>query len=294
MSSFEDLSSRHKKERRELDGKIRALLKTAKKSSKKDIDAEVARLEAEMGALHTAELDALKSSTGAADTSASCESNEAASSNDNDKGDAGAPEGPTEDEKTAAKIAKARRKKEKKGQKELEHQLELEAQRANRGPTLREIELDALNRTLLLEGRAVKEMAADGSCLYHAVSDQLRQLGVQYTTAQVRRVAADSLRDRRDDFAPFLGFDAHGPEYESYCSRVESSTMNEWGGETEIKALANGLGRTIVVYSAGAPPLVMRSDDDQGDGDDGEQLRLVFHRHFLTSGEHYNSVQIIH
>ena len=53
------MASRHKSELRDLEGKIRALLKTAKKSNKSEIEAEAIRMGYDLKAQQTAELDGL-------------------------------------------------------------------------------------------------------------------------------------------------------------------------------------------------------------------------------------------
>jgi OTU domain-containing protein 6 len=62
--------------------------------------------------------------------------------------------------------------------------------------------------------------------------------------------------------------------------RVRSS--NEWGGHLELRALSEGLNKCIVVYSANQPVLVL--------GEEGDAIRLSYHLHYYSLGEHYNQV----
>ena len=50
--------------------------------------------------------------------------------------------------------------------------------------------------------------------------------------------------------------------FEEYCDRVESSA--DWGGQLELRALAQALERSITVYSVGMPPVIMGADARQG------------------------------
>jgi hypothetical protein len=54
---MELMEKRHKQESRELEGKIRALLKTAKKSNKAVIEAEAVQMGFDLKARHREELD---------------------------------------------------------------------------------------------------------------------------------------------------------------------------------------------------------------------------------------------
>ena len=72
-------------------------------------------------------------------------------------------------------------------------------------------------------------------------------------------------------------------EYANYCDKVEKTA--EWGGQVELQALTHALKTPIIVYSATQAPVTM-----EGDGFAGEPLRLAFHQHYYSMGEHYNSV----
>ena len=92
-----------------------------------------------------------------------------------------------------------------------------------------------------------------------------------------------------------------------YCDRLVRSSC--WGGHPELRALSCTVGVPIVVFQATHPPLVFRPSGAQSGGGAGSgargyagdvappggvydsefALRLSFHRHYLTLGEHYNS-----
>ena len=61
---------------------------------------------------------------------------------------------------------------------------------------------------------------------------------------------------------------------------------HEWGGQLELRALSQALRCTIVVHTAGQPPLRL-----EGSGGTRElELHVSYHRTQYMLGEHYNSV----
>jgi OTU domain-containing protein 6 len=298
------MASRHKKETRDMEGKVRAMLKKAKKPEKKSVEAETKKLMEELKARHAEELVELEAGSGGGEEEREKEGTGdfeptptpiapvAAGLNTTDK----------EADAVARKRAKAARARERKKEKEDEAQREKEAIRAGAGPSMREVELDALNNVLGAEGLTVKEVASDGNCMYRSIADQLvftsRMAGsvdgAQSADAaddaarsfyDMRALAADYLRQHPDDFAPFMMLEAGGVEYADYCDKVQSTS--EWGGQVELRALAAALQRQLWVYDAAAPVVKM------GDEFPGEPLKLTFHRHYYSLGDHYNSVQLL-
>jgi OTU domain-containing protein 6 len=104
---------------------------------------------------------------------------------------------------------------------------------------------------------------------------------------QLRVMAADYIRSKGEDFAPFLGCSPEDEEFETYCQKVASDTLAEWGGQVEIRALSESLERPIYVYSSDAPIL---KTGEQFEKSTIPPLKLSFHRHLYTLGEHYNSL----
>jgi OTU domain-containing protein 6 len=113
---------------------------------------------------------------------------------------------------------------------------------------------------------------------------------------ELRKLAAKHLREHPEEFKPFLDVDSED-DYEVYCSKVESPTLAEWGGQIEIRAIANSLEHLIHIYDAEAPVLVMGERMSGAAEAEGqpliEPLRLTYHRHYYALGEHYNSVEKI-
>ena len=103
----------------------------------------------------------------------------------------------------------------------------------------------------------------------------------------LRTLASTYLRSHSDEFAPFLGMIPNDTEYIDYCNKVESVGDAEWGGQLEIKALCSSLKRTMMIYSADAPVIIM---GDEYHNLNNLPLKLAYHRHFYALGEHYNSI----
>lgn len=177
-----------------------------------------------------------------------------------------------------------------------------------RGRDLKGEELAALNKALAPLAMIVSPVPADGNCMFSAVADQLSSSSRHdggYTMQGLRKRAADYIRAHALEFAPFLPYEDEdgytGQEGEAarlcvqrYADRLEHSAC--WGGHPELRALACTLGIPIIVYQAEGEPSVFRPDGTETLAGQGREsaLRLTYHRHYLTAGEHYNSVRMSH
>ena len=72
--------------------------------------------------------------------------------------------------------------------------------------------------------------------------------------------------------------------FEDYCEKVAKSTT--WGGQLEIRALANEFGTPIEIIQADGPVINVGGQEYGSES----PLILSYHRHFYRLGEHYNSV----
>lgn len=103
-----ELEKRHKAEVRKLEGEVRALLKTAKKSTKAQIETQIIRMQYDLKERHQEEYDALESAGGDGGATAFVDNvptkDNADNNSDNDS------ELKTEEEIAAAKKAKAKKK----------------------------------------------------------------------------------------------------------------------------------------------------------------------------------------
>ena len=177
----------------------------------------------------------------------------------------------------AKKLAKAAKKKSKRDAKAKTESARaqadaIEAEEVRRNSE-RKKECEAIARKLVEINRRIKDVAADGHCLYRAVADQSDS-----TYTEVRKTCASFMEAHESDFAPFIEDESFG----DHCAKVRSSA--EWGGQPELLALARALNRPIVVYSRDSEPLRMGESD-------GEELVVTYHRDYYALGEHYNSTE---
>ena len=180
------------------------------------------------------------------------------------------------------KKTKAQRRREKARLAEKKREEEIALERLNAGPSPRQLEIQRITELYLADKKlTLKEIPADGKWLYRAIASQCED-DLDYKA--VRKTCAEILTQHNDEFSPFAEIET---TYEEYVEKVASSS--EWGGHLELRALAMGLKRPIVVYSADAPPLIM--GEEYKDQDDSvTEIRLSFHRFYYALGEHYNSV----
>lgn len=202
---------------------------------------------------------------------------------------------PEEDEAERArrKKEKAQKKRDGKASKEAEHEEEKERERREAGPSARALELVALATQLAKCSPPLRvlEVAADGHCLYRAVGHQLRCVRPELhewkrpaaeVHEEVRALCAGALRKRPEDYSPFAEL-KDSEDFGAYCDRVERS--GDWGGELELRALADELRVRIRVHRAGeSGPLEL------GRAAAGGPLQVTYHEHYYALGEHYNSV----
>jgi len=137
-------------------------------------------------------------------------------------------------------------------------------------------------------GLWIKEVEADGACLFRAFADQLDGDGGQ-AHAAYRERCVDFMRDHREEFEPFLEED-----FASYCARMREP--NTWGGHVEAQALARCSGVNALIYrpaeASGRPEdlekgIVQILTSDEADC---RCVQLSFHPTH-HAGQHYNSVR---
>ncbi|BFZ13255.1 hypothetical protein BsWGS_16294 [Bradybaena similaris] len=281
----EDVITRHKKEKKELQAQILKLkhsVTKGDKKKKKDVTDQIAKLEADLEARHKEELanvqdkshitlDAVKEETVTkkADEDADKDAEVEVSS------------------LTTGKKSKAQKRRDKKQAKGKEREDKIKEQEviSRRGPRQQEM----IKIKSLLKQRRLKlyEIPADGNCLYTSVSHQLSIHSSQISTEELRHKTAEYLRSHKDDFLPFLtnpdtGDILTSEEFEKYCDKT--AKLPVWGGQVELRALSEILQVPIEVLQADTTPQII------GENMQGKPLILVYHRHVYFLGEHYNSV----
>jgi len=190
-------------------------------------------------------------------------------------------------------MTKAQLRYAKKKQEAKEAEARVAERKAAAGPTKRDQEVASVLEKLKPSGLRLREVEADGHCLYRAVADQVVQAGRGTFTADtkdphllLRTMCARYMAQHRQDFEPYIAPDGEGDApltFQQYCDRVKNTA--DWGGQLELRALAGALETPIKVVGADSNPIVM------GEQFSGDPLTVTYHRHYLTLGEHYNSVE---
>mmetsp|Transcript_23495 Transcript_23495/g.65357 ORF Transcript_23495/g.65357 Transcript_23495/m.65357 type:complete len:316 (+) Transcript_23495:322-1269(+) len=303
----DQMESRHKKELKALEGEQRAATKKAKalkgkkgKEALATVEKDYAQKTQDLRQRQQSELEQLSSSGGNADDAEAAEPATASSqpqTSNNNEATTTQEEPPAivdkEEEARQRKLEKARRKRESKKEKERQRQEAIAAETAAAGPTARDIENAQLRATLQPLKLTIRDVAADGNCLYRAVAAQLQESPSNHTTTsgyvEVRALCADALEQNSNEFSPFCEYTEAIPDFASYVQRVRNSA--DWGGHLELRALALAVQRPIHVYSTanGAQAMVIEGGGSST-SDDVEPIRLSYHLHYYALGEHYNEV----
>lgn len=326
-SPLEALQQKHRKEQRDLISRLTQKKKQASKKTRKGVNDECERLERE---LRERQAEELREVTGAGPGAHSDDDDEPAESEGEGDGQ-GAPQtngaldveisglsinGPATDaastpttpsqsepasssSSSAAPGKKKNRQKERLARRKAEQdaavaQAEEEARSA---PDPRELERQRFEPLLREKKLALREIRADGHCLYAAVADQLatREMSLEPRIAislsekdralpykKTRYAAAAWIEQHKEDFEPFME-DTLG----EHVRKIRET--GEWGGHLELQALARGYGvRICVLHGNGR---VDRIEPGEGEGEGEGEIWLGYYRHSHGLGEHYNSLR---
>lgn len=103
----------------------------------------------------------------------------------------------------------------------------------------------------------------------------------------LRQLAAEHLRENGELYSPFIGVEFPSTEFDEYCNKVEDVVGAVWGGELEVSALSTRLEMPVWIYEVDKPILKM---GEQFESSMCAPLKITYHRHYYSLGEHYNSV----
>jgi OTU domain-containing protein 3 len=121
----------------------------------------------------------------------------------------------------------------------------------------------------------VRDVGADGNCLFRALSDQLE--GSQAHHVRIRDEVVTYMAANPDDFAPFAAIEA--TDFSSYCSRMRRDGV--WGGHLELVAASRCFSVLVIVHQLEAPRLEVHPLLPPR-----RTIQLSYH-----NGEHYASVR---
>lgn len=254
---MDDILARHKEEQKALTSVVIGLRKQAKndKKKKKEIMAQIAQLEHELQLKHQSELTQTPTATVVS---------------------APAPQEPKK------KVNKARMRIEKRNAELDRIRTEAEAEAENT-VDMAQLETTVIENKLIPLNLRIKQITADGHCLYNAFADQLRLRYKDIMTYQeLRSLAAQYMREHPDDFMPFLYLE--DGNYDRYCHDIEHTAC--WGGQLEILALAKSKQVPVDIVQMEGPVLRICEDEYP----DKDIIQLAYHKHLFSLGAHYNSL----
>lgn len=313
---MDDLLARHRKEQRDLQSRITQKKKAASKKTRKGVNDECANMEVELKTRQELEVAELDGSAAGLDGVGLEDASEDSKDEDELVADPKHAMDTLEQKTASLEIAdvstlepssteqprKGNRQKARLARRAAEQEaiVAQAAEEAANLPDLKERERIRMVEEFKKRGLQEKEVAANGHCMYSAVADQMRQLGLgleaEATTDStrdgeiggqvqkddyktVRRTAADYMAANSDDFMPFLE-----EPLDEYVRKIRET--GEWGGQLELLALAKSYGININVLQGDG-----RVEKVQGGEDGAKNVWLAYYRHGFGLGEHYNSLR---
>ncbi|KAL6892542.1 hypothetical protein HDV57DRAFT_186398 [Trichoderma longibrachiatum] len=304
--TLDQMQARHRRELKDLQGRITNKKKNATKKTRKGVNDECAEMERQLREKQAAEIAAL---------SGEAEEDEDKEEEDTQKEDGMAQEleeatsklnldanGDTKGQQQQQQQQqqqpgkKRNRQKERMARRAAEHEAAMLSaeQEASTMTDHRAKESAYMKKEFTAHGLSEKEIQPDGHCLFSALADQLTQNGIPlggddaaekepaYRT--VRKAATGYMEAHADDFAPFLEEDLG-----DYVRKMRDTA--EWGGQLELMAVARRYGVEIRVIQDGRTERIGGDEEGEGDGEGAKTLWLAYYRHGYGLGEHYNSLR---
>ena len=290
---MEVLQARHRKEQKELQGKIASKKKNATKKTRKGVNDECERLEQELRERQQAEIQAL------APTNLEQETVKLNLDGEESMNEAGIETPGTnlnvdvqqqtnepaasQDESSSTRQPKGKKLNRQKARlakraAEQEAQAEAAAEEAANMPDQRQQELSAMKQQMENHKLIETMIRPDGHCLYSACAHSIRTSKAQ-DYRDIRRMAAEVMMSHSEDFAPFMD-----EPVGSYTHKVKDTA--EWCGHLELQAIAKGFNVNIHVLQANG-----HIEKIQPEQPSEKEIWLAYYKHSFGLGEHYNALQ---
>lgn len=296
--TLEQMQARHRRELKDLQGRITSKKKNATKKTRKGVNDECTEMERQLREKQASEVAALN---GAVEQDVEEEEEQ------NDQRPSGTEvlENATAKLKIEEKSGSAQQKEpeQQPGKKRNRQKERLARRAAEQEAAMLSAEQEASSMTdhrarestymksaFTANKLTEKDIQPDGHCLFSALADQLSHNGIPlggdkeepgYKT--IRKTASGYMEEHADDFAPFLEEDLEG-----YVKKMRDTA--EWGGQLELMAVARRYGVEIKVIQDGRTENISGGEGG-GEGDETKTLWLAYYRHGYGLGEHYNSLR---
>ncbi|CAO3654086.1 unnamed protein product [Mucor fragilis] len=290
--TMDQLLENQKEEQKKLTTKIIALRKGVPKSDKRkkrEVASRIADLEYDLKKKHEEEVRVLKAKEAGLDPNApEPELDDGISLdrlNELSLEEQKKPEettDTTEQQQPKKKVNKAKLRIEKRNAEMERIRLEAEKEAENQ-PDLGVLETEAIRKLVIPMNLRIKQVVADGHCLYNAFADQLKtRYNKEVTYKELRQSAAEYMRQHPDDFRPFLYLE--DGDFDKYCDDMINTAR--WGGQLEVLALARSSQVPVDIIQDGGP-IIKICDDEYPEK---SPIKLAYHKHLYSLGAHYNSL----
>lgn len=310
---MEEILARHRKEQKELQGRVTSKKKNASKKTRKGVNDECDRLEDDLKRAHQAEIDAFNGDNAEHDgqngdlpdsTAALIEYTENLQFDDRlrstDSPDTETLSAYHKDPRqpqpqmsaSGQSTKKPNRQKARMARKAAEQEAVIAAAEAEAAsmPDQRDTELSAMKQQLQARNMVEVPIRPDGHCLYSACALGLPSDGnLDYRA--LRRASAEYISTHGDEFAVFLD-----EPLETYTAKIRDTA--EWGGHLELLAIARAYRVKINVLRSSGRVDVVEFDtrvekDGSGDGKPraDREMWLAYYEHSFGLGEHYNALK---
>lgn len=304
MEPLEEMKSRHRKEQKDLQGRVTQKKKGATKKNRKGINSECEELERKLKEKQEGErAELLGESVPDIDDVPELEntptSEPVANIADQTDGIAESLEKTTiaeqPQEKEDGQPRKRNRQKERLARRAAEQEAAIEEAKkeAANQPDQRAVERELMLSQFKARSLVEKTIRPDGHCLFSAIADQLTQAGIPLGEGidtdikedqkykVVRKAAATYIEEHPDDFVAWME-----EPLDQYVHKIRETA--EWGGHLELLALAKNYNVAICVIRDGGPQTIEPGSDG---ATEPEKLWLAYYQHGFGLGEHYNSLR---
>lgn len=329
--TVEQMQARHRKEAKDLQGRVTSKKKNATKKTRKGVNDECAEMERKMKERQAEELEALVGGGGGQND----DGNNTQEADDEEEGQketaqedlaakmramgvselaAKPPQQPSKppDESSSSNNdgaeaggrggagKKRNRQKERLARRAAEQEAAAEAaeQEAAGMTDHRGVERERMAAEFSRHGLEEHDIRPDGHCLFSAVADQLGQAGVPVVPSGVEAGEGEQPGYKTVRRAAAGYIEAHGDDYAGFLEEDLGSYVRkirdtaEWGGQLELLALASVYGVEVCVVQDGRTEVIQPSGGGEvKEGDERKKIWLAYYRHGYGLGEHYNSLR---